>query len=39
VLELGPTNATIHQINECVGAEELDTLESIYFTMLKNLLT
>ncbi len=38
VLELGPTNATIHQINECVGADELDALEAIYYTMLKKLL-
>ena len=38
VLELGPTNATIHQINECVGEDELDTLEEIYYQMLKNLL-
>ncbi len=38
VLELGPTNTTIHQVNECVGIEELDTLEKIYYEMLKNLL-
>lgn len=38
VLELGPTNATIHQINECVGEDELDTLEAIYYSMLKKLL-
>ncbi len=38
VLELGPTNATIHQINECVGADELDTLEQIYYGILKRLL-
>ena len=38
VLELGPTNATIHQINECVGEDELDTLEQIYYEVLKNLL-
>jgi len=39
VLELGPTNATIHQINECVGIDELDTLQEIYYLMLKKLLT
>lgn len=39
VLELGPTNATIHQVNECVGIDELDTLEQIYHEMLVNLLT
>ncbi len=38
VLELGPTNATIHQINECVGENELDELEKIYYSMLKKLL-
>ena len=38
VLELGPTNATIHQINECVGEGELDELENIYYAMLKKLL-
>ncbi len=27
VLELGPVNATIHQINECVNVAELDTLQ------------
>lgn len=39
VIELGPTNATIHQINECVGIDELDILEKIYYAMLVNLLT
>ena len=38
VLELGPTNATIHQIDECVGIGELETLEQIYYRMLVNLL-
>ena len=38
VLELGPTNATIHQINECVGEDELDTLEQVYYEVLMNLL-
>ncbi len=39
VLELGPVNATIHQVNECVAAESLDRLSAIYTVMLKNLLT
>ena len=39
VLELGPTNATIHQINECVGIDELDTLEQIYYKTMEKLLT
>lgn len=38
VLELGPTNATIHQINERVGIDELDILENIYHRMLERLL-
>ncbi len=38
VLELGPVNATIHQINECVNVAELDTLSSIYEEILKRLL-
>ncbi|VAW82018.1 N-succinyl-L,L-diaminopimelate desuccinylase [hydrothermal vent metagenome] len=39
VLELGPVNATIHQVNECVAVEALDQLSDIYAVMLKNLLT
>lgn len=38
VVELGPVNKTIHQINECVSAEDLDTLTNIYQQLLKNLL-
>ncbi|MEK6789608.1 MAG: succinyl-diaminopimelate desuccinylase [Pseudomonadota bacterium] len=38
VVELGPVNKTIHQINECVAADDLDTLTDIYREMLKNLL-
>lgn len=38
VVELGPVNKTIHQINECVAAADLDTLTDIYREMLKNLL-
>ncbi len=38
VIELGPTNASIHQINECVGIEELDILEKIYYEILARLL-
>ena len=39
VLELGPVNATIHQVNECVRAEDLNTLSDIYENMLERLLT
>lgn len=38
VLELGPINATIHQINECVDVESLDLLEEIYYQTLVGLL-
>ena len=38
VLELGPTNATIHQIDECVGIDELDIVKDIYYKMLVALL-
>ncbi len=38
VLELGPLNATIHKLNECVAVEDLDTLSDIYEQILVNLL-
>lgn len=38
VLELGPVNATIHKVNECVLAEDLDKLSLIYEKILENLL-
>jgi len=38
VVELGPVNATIHQLNEHVSASDLDTLSDIYFTTLQRLL-
>lgn len=34
VVELGPTNATIHQINECVSVEDLENLTKIYQNIL-----
>ncbi|MFT4573823.1 MAG: succinyl-diaminopimelate desuccinylase, partial [Marinomonas primoryensis] len=39
VVELGPINATIHQINECVNADSLNKLSEIYTRILKNLFT
>lgn len=39
VVELGPVNATIHKIDECVKAEDLDTLSTIYEGILIRLLT
>mgnify|MGYP000470498877 FL=1 len=38
VLELGPINATIHQINECVNVADLDTLTQLYEGILVRLL-
>lgn len=38
VVELGPINATIHQVNECISAADLETLTGIYEQTLENLL-
>jgi succinyl-diaminopimelate desuccinylase len=38
VVELGPVNATIHKVNECVKASDLDDLSNIYQGILKRLL-
>ena len=38
VLELGPINATIHKVDECVKAADLDTLSEIYEQVLVELL-
>ncbi|MDX1633425.1 MAG: succinyl-diaminopimelate desuccinylase [Marinobacter sp.] len=38
VVELGPLNATIHKIDECVKADDLDTLSEIYEQILVKLL-
>jgi len=39
VVELGPLNATIHQIDECVSIADLDKLSLIYERILETLLT
>ena len=39
VVELGPINATIHQIDECVRVEDLAALSRIYARTLEELLT
>lgn len=39
VLELGPVNATIHKVNECVNVEDLDILSDIYERILEKLLS
>jgi len=38
VLELGPVNATIHQVDECVSMADLDLLSEIYSDILVELL-
>jgi len=38
VIELGPRNDTIHKINECVNAKDLDKLSVIYERVLVKLL-
>lgn len=38
VIELGPVNATIHKVNECVAEEDLETLTRVYEKILENLL-
>ena len=37
VIELGPANATIHQINECVAVASIDPLKNIYKGVLERL--
>lgn len=39
VIELGPCNATIHQLNERVLVEELEQTAQIYQSIMSNLLT
>lgn len=38
VVEIGPRNATIHQINECIPVDELEALHRIYYRILEKLL-
>jgi succinyl-diaminopimelate desuccinylase len=39
VVEFGPTNATIHKVNECIRVADLDPLKDVYFGTLELLLT
>lgn len=39
VVELGPVNATIHKVNECVNIEDLEKLTNMYKKTMENLLT
>ena len=38
VVELGPLNTTIHQVNECVSVDDLESLTLVYRQVLKNIL-
>lgn len=38
IVELGPINKTIHQVNECVDVEDLNKLEEVYYQILINIL-
>lgn len=38
VIELGPVNATIHKVDECVKAEDLIVLSEVYENILERLL-
>jgi len=38
VVELGPNNSTIHQVNESVSVQDLEDLSKIYFQVLTNIL-
>ncbi|MEJ2576121.1 MAG: succinyl-diaminopimelate desuccinylase [Gammaproteobacteria bacterium] len=38
VLELGPLNATIHQVDECVAVADLEHLAEVYRSVLERLL-
>ena len=38
VIELGPINATIHKLNECVKVEDLERLTDMYALILRKLL-
>lgn len=38
VIELGPLNATIHKVDECVNMEDIDKLSIIYEEIIKKLL-
>jgi succinyl-diaminopimelate desuccinylase len=39
VVELGPVNATIHKVNECVSTDDLEKLSTIYERILYNMLS
>lgn len=38
IIELGPCNGTIHQVNECVAVTDLESLVEIYLEILRSIL-
>jgi len=38
VVEVGPVNASIHKIDECIALEELDALPGLYRRVIENLM-
>jgi len=38
VVEVGPVNASIHKIDECIALEELDALPELYRRVIENLI-
>lgn len=39
VVEIGPVNETIHQVNECVRVKDLEILSDIYYSLCCNILS
>ena len=39
LVEFGPTNATIHKVNECVALNDIEPLREVYLQVLKSLLS
>jgi len=38
VVEIGPVNATIHQLDECISVQELEALPAIYLSICERML-
>lgn len=38
VIELGPQNSTIHQVNECIGVNDLEILSTMYYELIKDMI-
>jgi succinyl-diaminopimelate desuccinylase len=39
VIELGPVNATIHKVDECVSLADLEALPALYEAICQRILT